>query len=88
MIVYKGLLDNHIADAFPIPDDSENTDHNDPRVREKYPHWTVYVKLFCGSPIDVWSLGTNAKIIGRIPVERLKTMTVNDFINEGVRIII
>jgi hypothetical protein len=61
-----------------VPSDVDNYDKND------FPHFWVLCTLQLGRPMP--SMGChwdNAKVIADIDLERLKTMTVEDFHNAG-----
>lgn len=55
--------------------------------KKDYPHFFVFCNLQLGrsmsSPNQHWE---NAKVIAAIPEEKLKTMTVEDFVAAGVDI--
>ena len=79
VFIFPGMLLNHVDKKdIKIPDDLENYN------REEYPHWYVFAALHLGYTIDVYSLKHNAKIIGQIPDDKIRTITPTDLFQMGV----
>lgn len=68
--------------ARPADDWDENLTNE---VREAYPHFYCYCLLQLGRAITWGEHWENAKIIATIPMERLKTMQLEDFLAEGLK---
>jgi hypothetical protein len=84
MIVFPFLLADPATEAgMSVPDDIDNEDPS--TFRDSHPHFFVYCALQCGaslpSPTAHWD---NAKIIAKVPLDKLKTMTIADFRALGV----
>lgn len=83
MMCFKGMLVNIAKKAgmkVPSnPDDEETWD------REDYPHFFVFCMLQLNRPMDWDEPSENAAIIAAVPEEKLKTMTVPDFLALGLR---
>lgn len=73
------LIDAAYKAGIAIPENINNYDRNE------FPHFYVFCYLQLGRPVryhgEHWD---NAKVIANIPVERLKVMTLEEFINEGL----
>lgn len=79
MLIYPTMIKKAACDAgMEVPPDV-NKDYD----REKYLHWHVYCTLQLGVPVTWGNHWKNAKIIAKIPVEKLKEMTYQDFKDLG-----
>lgn len=64
-----------------VPPDPDNFD------REAFPHFFIFTELQLGRRMSSPSEHSdNAKVIAPIPVDRLKTMTLQDFIDAGLQL--
>lgn len=84
MIAYPCILAAAAEQAgMSIPEDPDMFE----QMKEEHPHFHVFCILQLGkrmhSPDEHWN---NAKVIANIPKEKLVTMTLDEFINEGVSI--
>lgn len=80
-LMFPGLLLNHIKDSgIKVPEDLENYNIED------YPHWHVYKVLHLGANLPAGALGENAKIIGKLSIEEVMKVTVQDLENLGCRL--
>lgn len=78
MMAFPGMISEAaIAAGMKVPDDPDNTDFE--AVKEQYPHWFVYCCLQLGRSVTWGNHWENAKIIARVPLEKLKKMTEADF---------
>lgn len=57
---------------------------NNQKMKEKYPHFWVFCTLQLARPVRWGEHWENAKVIAGIPEEKLKTMTLSDFIAAGL----
>jgi hypothetical protein len=83
MMGFEGMLvDAAIAAGMKVPPDPDNT----PYRKEDFPHFWVFCRLQLNRAIQWGEHWENAKVIANIPEEKLKTMTLEHFIAEGLRI--
>lgn len=79
VFMFPGMLLTHVDKGdIKIPDDLENYN------KEEYPHWFVFSTLHLGYTVDVYSLKDNAKIIGQIPDDKIKHVTIPELTEMGV----
>lgn len=63
-----------------VPDDPDGE-----YSREEFPHFWVFCTLQLCRPMQPGEHWENAEIIAAIPEDELKTMTLNDFFDKGLR---
>ena len=81
MIAFPGMLVPAAEKAkMKAPPDPNNFD------KEEFPHFHVFCELqLCRPMLQLYEHWENAKAIARIPVEKLKTMTLEEFRGAGVQ---
>lgn len=83
MIVFPFILVGHAEEAgIKIPED---LDKYDP---EKFPHWHVFCQVQLGRRIPkgyTFAVSENAKLIAKIPKAKLKTLTLQNLVDMGLR---
>ena len=95
MIANVGLLTGPAKEGGikfpPTPEERGEGTHIDDYLLEfdanEYPHWAVYLNIQLGRPMPTphahWD---NAQIIGTIPEERIREITLEDLENLGISI--
>lgn len=84
MFAFPGMLTDAAQEAgIETPENVDSDDFD----KEKYPHWHVFCALQLGQPMPYAGVHyDNAKVIGGISLDEIKTMTVDDFIAKGFNI--
>jgi hypothetical protein len=84
MMAFPGMIaDDAKAGGIKVPED-----HDGDYDPEEYPAWHILCCISLGVPIN-WGTAHdwvrhNAKIISKIPVDELKTLTAGGFVDKGV----
>lgn len=69
---FKGMLTDYIPDdCMKVPNDPDG-EYN----KEDYPHFEVFCALHLASGMEYETLEHNARIIGNIPDEQIRLVTV------------
>lgn len=85
MLVFEGMLvDSAERAGMKIPP-AEELDTAPGFDKDKYPHFYVYCLLQLGRSMDWDEPWTNAKVIAGIPEDKLRAMTIEDFMAAGLR---
>ncbi len=85
MLAFPEMLRSAALKAnMSIPDVAVEADELD-AIRNEYPHFWVFCQLQLCRPIEWGEPWENAKVIAGIPEDKLKIMTMEDFIKAGVR---
>jgi hypothetical protein len=86
MIAFPEMLEAAAREAgISVPEDVEHYDSK--KAKEAHPHFFVFCELQLGRAMGSWTEHwDNAKIIARIPIEKLKTMKLQDFLALGLHI--
>jgi len=84
MIVFpEMLIPAAKATDMKVPDELDDSCLDD--IKQDYPHFWVFCQIqLCRRMLNWSEHWDNAKVIAAIPEERLKAMTVADFISAGV----
>lgn len=96
MLVYPSMIANAAKEAgMAVPTQDEMDVYSregrwskkQVAVAEKYPHFHVFCNLQLGRPMQMgWDEPShNAKLIAKLPVKKLKTMKLEDFLKLGLR---
>lgn len=65
--------------GMPIPEDADNFDSNE------FPHFQVFCTIQLGRPmVSMDEHWVNAEVIAAIPLDEIKTVTLNDLIARGL----
>lgn len=73
------LVSAAIAAKMPVPSNPDEFDH------DKFPHFAVFCTLQLARPMKMdGEQFRNAKVITKIPEDKIKKMTLTDFIAEGL----
>lgn len=73
-----GLVGPAKEAGIAIPEDLEEFDP------EEYPHWDAFCTMQLGRPMPNASCHwENAKVIARIPLDKIKTITIREMLNMG-----
>lgn len=86
MIAFPGILAEPATQAgIPVPDDPDSFDSAD--NRRNYPQFFIFCVMQLGAPMPTPNAAwENAEFIASIPVEKLKTMTAKQIVDEGFQI--
>jgi hypothetical protein len=93
MMVFPSMLMTAATQAgMKVPTESELERYEEvedlardfPDFIQRYPHFHVFCNLQLCRPIRWGEHWENAKVIAAIPLEKLKTMTLEDFIAAGL----
>lgn len=78
MLMLPELLIEAAQEAgMKTPEDCNNFDF------DTYPHFCIFCKVQLGIPVTWGNHWDNAKIIAKIPQEKLQTLTYEDLLNLG-----
>lgn len=88
MIVFPGMLvDAAVQAGIKVPDDVDSIDNMTFDTME-YPHFLVFCIVQLARPVayhgEHWD---NAKVIARVPEDRIRLVTIEDLINDGLSIV-
>jgi hypothetical protein len=84
MLAFPGMLLSAAAAAgMKAPSRKKADDYS--FDNEKFPHFAVFCTLQLNRSMQPGEQFENAKIIAAIPVDKLKTMTLEDFLFAGLR---
>lgn len=84
MIVFPSMIAEAAERAgMKVPPNVDNVNFEPDSCKEEYPHFFAYCCLQLCRPIIWGNHWQNAEIIAKVPEDKLKTMTEQDFRNLG-----
>lgn len=81
------LIPAAVAAGIKVPDSSTDLDNLETLDKTTYPHWFVYAMVQTGASMPYPGVHfDNAKVIANIPLDKIKTVTLDDLCEMGFSI--
>lgn len=79
MMVYPSMLiEASVQAGMQVPPDPDNFN------RDEYPHFHIFCMVQLGRAVNWGEHWENAKVVARIPDTKVKTITLEELVNDGL----